>query len=91
MTMKTTTIVSLSQMKAFGLFILKYYSALPSQWKHWKLATMEDGFEAGPMEEIKAVVAEALAGDHVKDPRETKRKRKDKKLPGSKLDEAMQG
>jgi len=43
--------------EAFALFTIKYYTSLPSGWKHWKNnATMEDDVEAGPaLEEIEPV------------------------------------
>jgi len=40
--------------EGFALFTLKYYTSLPSAWKHQKHnATMEDDAESVPPEEIK--------------------------------------
>jgi len=54
---------------AFVLFIIKYYTFLPSGWKHQENdATMEDVVQAGrPLEEIEAVGNKDQATDSKKE------------------------
>jgi len=71
--------------EAFALFTIKYYTLLPSSWKHQKHhTTIEDDTESGPPEEIETDASK----DQASDSRRKKSKQKGK-ISKRKLNKAL--